>query len=44
MAKAPNSVEKSLIHETVWTQYTRVTDARQTDRRHLMTIAERTVG
>ena len=33
MAKAPNSVEKLRIHETVWPQYTRVTDdRRQTDR------------
>ena len=35
-----------LIHETVWPQYTRVTDdRRQTDdKRHLMTIAERCIA
>jgi len=45
MAKAPNSVEKLLIHETVWTQYTRVTDARrQTDRQTTSHDNSRTYG
>jgi len=43
----PTSVPTGiLIHETVWPQYTRVTDDRRqtTDRRHLMTIAERCIA
>jgi len=43
----PTSVPSGiLIHETVWPQYMRVTDDRRqtTDRRHLMTIAERCIA
>ena len=47
LGQRPTSVPSGiLIHETVWPQYTRVTDDRRqtTDRRHLMTIAERYIA